>query len=287
MREIKAESFDVRMFRIRRRAGRRRPYRLRWRVGGVETSRSFLTRALAEGYKAELIHAANKGLPFDPGTGKPFAWAPVPEQPGVTWYRHAVGFVDMKWPLLAAHSRASVAEALATVTPCLVLDEAGPSAEVLRAALYGWAFNTVQRQRAELDAEAGKALDWLAGVSLPVAELDDLEHVRRGLQALGRRLDGAPAAPNTVARKRAVFHGALGYAVELGLLAANPLDRVRGQRRITMTPVDDRRVANPRQVRAILTEVAKDYPDLVAFFGWLVLRGAAAGRGCGASAGCV
>jgi len=30
---------------------------------------------------------------------------------------HAVAFVDMKWPRLAPHSRASMAEALATVTP--------------------------------------------------------------------------------------------------------------------------------------------------------------------------
>ena len=30
------------------------------------------------------------------------------------------------------------------------------------------------------------------------------------------RLDGSPAAANTITRKRAVFHKALGYAVELG-----------------------------------------------------------------------
>jgi hypothetical protein len=40
------------------------------------------------------------------------------------------------------------------------------------------------------------------------------------------RLDGSPAAANTITRKRAVFHNALGYAAELGLLPANPLSQV-------------------------------------------------------------
>ena len=53
-----------------------------------------------------------------PATGEPLAWAaPVPAT--VTWYQHAVAYAAMKWPHLAAHSRASMAEALATVTPLL------------------------------------------------------------------------------------------------------------------------------------------------------------------------
>ena len=49
---------------------------------------------------------------------------------------------------------------------------------------------------------------------------------RRALDALALRLDGTRAAAATITRKRAVFHGCLGYAAELGLLAANPLDRI-------------------------------------------------------------
>jgi hypothetical protein len=41
------------------------------------------------------------------------------------------------------------------------------------------------------------------------------------------RLGGSPAAANTITRKRAVFHKALGYAVELGLLPANPAGTVQ------------------------------------------------------------
>jgi hypothetical protein len=50
-----------------------------------------------------------------------------------------------------------------------------------------------------------------------------------GEPAVGRRLrlDGSPAAANTITGKRAVFHGALAYAVEFRLLPANPISLVR------------------------------------------------------------
>lgn len=234
----------------------------------------FLTRALAEGFKAELVHAANAGLPFDPDTGLPFAWTPEPEPPQVTWYEHALAFVDMKWPQISANSRVSIAEGLATVTPCLVADRPGaPPPQVLRAALYGWAFNTIRRQTTEPDTDQQKALDWLTAASLPVGDLNNLAHIRHALQVLGRKLDGRPAALNTRARKRAVFHAALGHAVEQGMLQNNPLDRIKGQRHPTINPIDTRQVPSPRQVRAILAEIAKDYPDLVAFFGCLYFGG--------------
>jgi hypothetical protein len=57
-------SFDVRVFAIRRRPGRR-VFEVRWRVAGGDKSRSFITRALADSYRAELIRAARRGLEFD------------------------------------------------------------------------------------------------------------------------------------------------------------------------------------------------------------------------------
>ena len=43
-------SFDVRIFAIRRRPGRR-VFEVRWRVAGCDKSRSFITRALADSYR--------------------------------------------------------------------------------------------------------------------------------------------------------------------------------------------------------------------------------------------
>jgi hypothetical protein len=40
-------------------------------VAGQARSKSFITRALADSYLAELVRAARKGLEFDPATGEP------------------------------------------------------------------------------------------------------------------------------------------------------------------------------------------------------------------------
>jgi hypothetical protein len=40
-----------------------------------------------------------------------------------------------------------------------------------------------------------------------------------------------PAAATTQQRKRAVFYNALAYAVEVGLLSANPVDRIQWKAR--------------------------------------------------------
>ncbi len=77
----------------------------------------------------------------------------------MTWYQHAVAYAAMKWPSLAAHSRASLAEALATVTPALTGPEPGrPSATALQTALYRYAFNPARAALGRGD-RAGLGLD--------------------------------------------------------------------------------------------------------------------------------
>ena len=260
-------SFDVRVFAIRRRPGRT-AFEVRWRVAGRDKSRSFITRALADSYRAELVRAARKGADFDPETGEPAAWAAPPA--AVSWYQHAVAYAEMKWPYLAPHSRASLADALATVTP-LLTPETGrmPSASRLRAALYGHAFNPQQRQSHAPDPATASVLGWLEHASLPVGQLSDPRVIRAALDGLCIRLDGSPAAANTVRRKRAVFHGALGYAVELGLLPANPMGNVRWHAPGPAVALNPATVASPAQVRAILAQVMRARPELAAFFGCL------------------
>src|SRR5215470_1173902 len=80
--------FDVRVYGIRRRADRRRPFEVRWHAAGRARSRSFLTRGLADSYRAELGRATRQGLEFGPATGEPVLWS-IPPVPGITWYRHA------------------------------------------------------------------------------------------------------------------------------------------------------------------------------------------------------
>jgi hypothetical protein len=105
-----------------------------------------MTRALADSYRAELVHAARQGQAFDTATGEPAAWV-APEPVTVTWYQPAMAYAEMKWPHLAPHSRASLADALAAVTPLLTRETGRrPPTGRVRAALYGYAFNPVPLQ---------------------------------------------------------------------------------------------------------------------------------------------
>jgi len=83
--------FDVSVHAIRRRAGRRRPFEVRWQAAGRSRSKSFTTRRLADSYRAELVRAARTGLEFDPLTGEPTEWN-TPEPPTVTWYQQATAY---------------------------------------------------------------------------------------------------------------------------------------------------------------------------------------------------
>ena len=137
-------------------------------------------------------------------------------------HQHAVAYAEMKWPRLAPHSRASLADALATVTPLLTRDTGrrptggGPARRLVRTCLQPAAAVGAP------DPDTASALAWLEQVYLPANRLGEPRVIRAALDGLCTRLDGTPAAANTIGRKRAVFHGALGYAVELGLLPANP-----------------------------------------------------------------
>jgi hypothetical protein len=151
--------FDVGIYAIRRRPGRRRPFEVRWRAAGRVRSRSFLTRALADSYRAELVRAARTGLDFDPATGEPAIWR-QPEPVTVTWYEHAVSYAAARWPELAAHSRSSLADALATITPALSQPDARkrPDPRLLRTVLYRHAFNPSRPAPAGTGPAA--ILDW-------------------------------------------------------------------------------------------------------------------------------
>jgi len=83
--------FDVRVYQIRRRADRRLPFEVRWHAAGRAWSRSFITRGLADSYRAELVRAARKGLQFGPATGEPVRGPP-------RRYRIPRG-TSMRWPM--------------------------------------------------------------------------------------------------------------------------------------------------------------------------------------------
>jgi integrase len=245
-------------------------WRVRWAVAGREHCKSFAAKPLADGFVAGLKDAVRDRRSFDENTG-------LPAQPGHTaaprsWYDHARAYSEMKWPHLAATSRRSTAEALTTITVALASRRRGaPEPDVLRRALFAWAFNAGTRNLTP-PADISAALDWAAAASPPMCTLDDPATIRGVLGACARTQAGKPAAATTQRRKRAVFYNALGYAVEEGLLGANPVDRIQWKAPSVAETVDRRVVVSPAQARALLAGVRAQGvrgEHLQAFFGCL------------------
>ncbi|MET8126131.1 hypothetical protein ABZV07_11340, partial [Streptomyces sp. NPDC005231] len=71
----------------------------------------------------------------------------------------------------------------------------------------------------------------------------------------------ATASASTIRRKRAIFHNALGYAVDAGLLPQNPPPQVQWKAPEQVEEeLDPATVPDPRQALALLDEVGKVLP---------------------------
>lgn len=243
---------DVRFWEVRRaRTTKVVAWEVRWVVGGRPRSSSRRTKGLAEAFLAELRQAARAGEAFDVATGLPTSMLPAPS--AQTWLAFAQAYIDVKWPRAAAKTRDSLTDALATVSAALV-DAPPADARLVRTALRQYLLPPGGRDL-PLSDEMDRTVRWLQRHSLPVTELASPRVLRVALDALTLTLDGGPAAATTVRRKRAVFHNALQYAVEVEVLPVNNLGRL-GWRAPAVTEVVDRRVVvNPRQAEELLTAV--------------------------------
>ncbi|MFF0397439.1 tyrosine-type recombinase/integrase [Streptomyces sp. NPDC005248] len=263
-------TYDVRIWAVRQRKDRgQTSAELRWKTGHIPHSQTFRTKTLADGRRAELLRASHAGEPFDEATGVPVR--ELRQRNDVSWYQHARDYIEMKWPHSPGSTRRTLSEAMATIAPALVTDTKGMAdARTVRTALYSWAFN-VTRRAEEPPPEVAKVLAWFERKSLPTSALADRMHVRAALDALTKKLDGATASASTIRRKRAIFHNALGYAVDAGLLPQNPLPQVQWKAPEQVEEeLDPATVPDPRQARALLDAVRTQSARgrrLVAFFG--------------------
>ncbi|MEU9505430.1 tyrosine-type recombinase/integrase [Micromonospora sp. NPDC048170] len=262
-------SYNVRIHAIltNELSGKTKSYTVRWKVAGKPFRKTFATRALAESYRSKLVVAQREGTAFDEKNGLPEPMAR--ELNSRNWYDLAVAFVDMKWPRAAATQRKSIADALTTVTPALLATSRGaPGDAEIRHALYAWTFNKLQRDRdgGVPPEQIGPVVRWLSANTLPLTEVANPATIRKALDLLTTRIDGRPAAANTVARKRAVFYSALKYAVELRYLDAHPMDFIQWRAPKNTDQIDRKVVVNPKQACALLTAVRERDPHLEGFF---------------------
>ncbi|MFE3202894.1 tyrosine-type recombinase/integrase [Embleya sp. NPDC059237] len=268
-------SFKVRIWELRvHERAKGTTYEVRWKVGGNPCSKTYKTKGLADNRRAELLKFIQDGTAFDEISGLPMPEARALDD--VTWYTHARDYIEMKWDASPAKTRTTLADALATATPVLVAHgRRKPTPEALRLALYGWAFN-VNRWDEEAPPEVVDTLRWVKKHALPMSALDDAIVMRKVLSAFGKRLDGDAAAPSTVQRKRAIFHNALGFAVETRRLTANPLGTVQWTAPKVSEQVEPENVVNPRQADVLLDAVYAESArgrHLAAFFGCMYHAG--------------
>lgn len=266
---------DVRIWDIETmKRARGTTYRVRWRTSTKRHVRTFATRKLADTFRSSLVAATRAGTVFDVTTGLPVTIidAEGRSTPKVTWLDHASAYVDTKWPSASPRHRKGIAEALTNITIGLSPRAPGrPDDHELRKALRH-TFNPTTRNN-DLAIDDRAALDWLQAHSLPVTDLADTKVARLALDAVSRTLDGRPASPSTIARKRATLTNALHFAIEQGHLTTNPLDTLRTPHRFHSTAVDRQVVVNPRQARELLDALRRNDPAHRAFFAVLYYAG--------------
>jgi hypothetical protein len=214
-------SFDVRIWAIQVRDGRRAPWRVRWVVSGSQHSESFTAKGLAEGFRAKLVTAAGKGEDFDPDTGLPASM--LRKLRDLSFYEHCMEYAAASWKVSSANTRMSLVETLSRVIP-VVAREAHPDPALLRSALRK---NLNHGEHAPvLTGEETRAVAMIRRASRPVSALGDPGVVADVLDALAVNLDGKPAAPQYFSRRRRVLHLCLAYAVRKRRLSKNPLAKV-------------------------------------------------------------
>lgn len=246
-------TFKVRFWEIKKRAGRKRPYGVRWVTETKEHSEWYVTKALAASRLSELSSAARAGEPFDVDTGLPLS--ELRRKNSFSFLEFSQSYMDMKWPDAAAKTRASTVDALATAGAEFVKDAAGrPEVTELRGVLVRNLLPPATREL-ELGEEEKETAAWLVRHSRPLYDVTDASAVRGVLDALATKLDGKSAAASVYQRKRAVLFNMLSYAVEKELIPDNPLTRIKRKAAKVVEQVDPRVVANPRQVEQLLTAV--------------------------------
>lgn len=230
-------SLDVRLWNVSKTGRKARPYRLRWVVAGEVFGDTFATSPLADSRRSELWQAMRRGEAFHLGSGLPESEVRAAEAAAdeadatepARWFEFCREYAEARWRTSAAKTREGLADSFAAVSLATVERREGvPSDEALRLAVR-WAM--VPAHRGEEPPDALKAAyEWLSTNDLPVSALEDPKVFREVTYRLDYRLDGKPSAGDTVRRRRRALNTALEYAVDAGLLTANPLQRSRGKR---------------------------------------------------------
>lgn len=231
-------TYDVRIWKTEVYKGKRgTTYSVRWSVAGKAKRESLATAALADAFRSELKTAQQNGERFDIESGLPLS--KLKAAANISWYDFALKYVDSKWDRFSAHQRRNVADCLVLATMALLRAE--PTAHTprqIRVALREYAFNTTRRKNAPDDIAT--MLNWVRRSSHSLSALTGTSTVNRVVDAIGTKLNGKPAASSSVRRNRAIFNGAMKYALAENLLMVNPVSTIEVKKVKVSRAVDKR-----------------------------------------------
>ncbi len=229
-------------------------HRVRWSVDGERFSETHSTAALADAFRSELVTATRKGEAFSIETGRPVSYRG--KEAVISWYDFAVSWVDATWPRVSGNQRKNAAKALVPITVALLPSPPtdADEARALRTALREYAFNRTRREQAP--PEVARLLRRVRRDSQPMTVWEKPGTALDVLEAIQQKLDGTAAARSSARRNRRVLNVLLDYAVQRGVLAANPLPvPKRGAAGKNIRAVDKRCVLNPDQSERLLAWV--------------------------------
>jgi integrase len=222
-------TFNVRFWDIQKKANRKRPYGVRWVTEKQEHSEWFVNKAQANGRRSELMQAARSGEAFDVESGLPLS--EMRRRDSLSFLQFAQRYMDMKWPVQAATSRAGTVEGLASAAAAFVKDAPGDD---------------------EMSTEDAETAAWVTRQSRLLFELTENRVIRELLDALTVKLDGTPVSAKFYRRKRSAVYNLLSYAVDEELISDNPIARIKHSVTKAVEQIDPGVVASPRQARELL-----------------------------------
>jgi integrase len=249
-------------------------HRVRWLVETLPLwHETFKTFAQADAFRSELIAATKKGEPFNVATGRPVSDSRNVASPA--WFAFAQDYATSKWAYASPNHRRGIADTMADVTEILISNSPGSlSTADLRAAVRWAVSEKIRNPAAPVPARLAPAVSWLERNTVPMSAFEESGPgsalARQLLDRLSRKQDGSRAAASMAARKRAIANNLMSYAIETGVLVANPLKAVKWTKPKVTEEIDVRVVANPDQAARLLAAVAThgDLGErLVAFFG--------------------
>ena len=211
---------DVRVFSVQKRIGKTKPWTVRWRVAGVDRSKSFEHRKAAEPFRTKLAHAADSAEAFDQETCLPLSWSFNDESP--PFVEFAADWFESKWLRWANTTRRDYAYALSLATMALI-DKPGRKLLEADPALR----NTVVVHLREDVFIHKPALThpFLLAHSIPISEIT-VSDIERTLDHLSRRADGTLVVTSTMARRRGPLKRVIAAAVRKDFLISDPFAKV-------------------------------------------------------------